>query len=136
MIDALAARADMRIAMILAATLAAAGCSSNKEKPAVVVDPNTFPADYKNQIASFLSTVLIDRSDYTNSLIGTPTLTQVGGNPHYIVCVQFNGHNQHRDKVAIYLGPSITQFIDAQPGECANANYQPFRELAAQLPAK
>jgi hypothetical protein len=130
-----ATRACVKIAMVLASLLAA-GCSNNSApKPAVPVD-NTFPADYKNQIASFLSTVLIDRADYANSLIGTPTLVQVGDAPHYIVCVQFNGHNQHRDKVAIYLGQSVTQFVDAQPGQCANANYQPFRELAAMVPGR
>jgi hypothetical protein len=77
---------------------------------------------------------LSDRADFRSSLIGAPVLEQVGAGQHYIVCVMLNGHNQHKEKVVIYLGPNINQFVDATPGQCANAAYQPFKELAALLP--
>src|ERR1700688_3561834 len=56
---------------------------------------------------------VIDRPHFRNSLIGAPMLKQVGAGEHYIVCVQLNGHNQHKEKVVIYLGTTINQFVDA-----------------------
>lgn len=119
------------MAMFFAA--AVAGCS-NTAKQAPIADSNVFPANYKDQIATYLSTILSDRADFRNSLIGTPVLKQIGGGQHYVVCVQLNGHNQHQEKVVIYLATGINQFVDAAPGQCADAAYQPFKELAVLLP--
>jgi hypothetical protein len=116
---------------LLLASLAIAGCS-NTPKPAA--DANVLPTDYRNQIATYLGQVVIDRADFRSSMIGAPVLKQVGASEHYIVCVMLNGHNQHKEKVVIYLGANINQFVDAAPGQCADAAYQPFKELAALLP--
>jgi hypothetical protein len=117
--------------VLLAASVAIAGCS-RAPKPAA--DANVMPTDYRNEIATYLGQVVTDRADFRNSLIGAPVLKQVGAGEHYIVCVQLNGRNQHKDKVAIYFGGNINQFVDATPGQCADAAYQPFKELAALLP--
>jgi hypothetical protein len=117
-------------ATLLLASVAIAGCST--PKPAV--DPNVMPTDYRNQIATYLSQLLTDRADFRLSLIGAPVLKPVGASEHYIVCVMLNGRNQHKEKVVIYLGPNINQFVDATPGQCADAAYQPFKELAALTP--
>ena len=119
----------VRIALLLA-SLAIAGCSTST--PAV--DPNVMPTDYRNQVATYLGQVVTDRADFRNSMIGAPVLKQVGASEHYIVCVMLNGRNEHKEKIVIYLGPNINQFIDAAPGQCADAAYQPFKELAALLP--
>ena len=116
---------------LLLASMAIAGCS-NAPKPAA--DANVMPTDYRNEIATYLGQVVTDRADFRNSMIGSPVLKQVGASEHYVVCVMLNGHNQHKEKVVIYLGANINQFIDATPGQCANAAYQPFKELAALLP--
>jgi hypothetical protein len=116
---------------LLLASLAIAGCS-NTPKPEA--EANVMPTDYRNQIATYLGQVVTDRADFRNSLVGSPVLKQVGASEHYIVCVMLNGHNQHKEKIVIYLGPNINQFIDAVPGQCADAAYQPFKELAALLP--
>ena len=116
---------------LLLCSIAIAGCS-NTPKPEV--DANVMPTDYRNQVATYLGQVVTDRADFRSSMIGSPVLKQVGANEHYIVCVMLNGHNQHKEKIAIYLGPNINQFIDATPGQCADAAYQPFKELAALLP--
>ncbi len=121
---------------VLLAAFAVAGCSSNTPKPAPITDPTVLPTDYRNQIATFLSTVLIDRGDFINSQISAPMLKQVGAGQHYVVCVLFSGRTEHREKVAIYLANTINQVVDAQPGQCADAAYQPFTELAALLPHK
>jgi hypothetical protein len=116
---------------LLLGSIAIAGCS-NTPKPEV--DANVMPTDYRNQVATYLGQVVTDRADFRSSMIGSPVLKQVGANEHYIVCVMLNGHNQHKEKIVIYLGPNINQFIDATPGQCADAAYQPFKELAALLP--
>ena len=118
---------------LLLASIATAGCS-NTPKPAAVAEANVLPTDYRNQVATYLGQVVTDRADFRNSLIGSPVLKPVGAGEHYIVCVQLNGHNQHKDKVVIYLGADINQFVDAAPAQCADAAYQPFKELAALLP--
>jgi hypothetical protein len=122
--------ACLKVALLLAA-VAIAGCS-NTPKPAA--DANVMPTDYRNQVATYLGQVVTDRADFRLSLIGPPVLKQVGASEHYIVCVMLNGHNQHKEKVVIYLGPNINQFIDAAPGQCADTAYQPFKELAALTP--
>jgi hypothetical protein len=119
-----------KVALLLA-SLAIAGCS-NTPKPAA--DANILPTDYRNQIATYLAQLLPDRADFRSSMIGTPVLKQVGAGEHYIVCVMLNGHNQHKENVVIYLGTNINQYVDATPGQCADAAYQPFKELAAMLP--
>jgi|HubBroStandDraft_1064217.scaffolds.fasta_scaffold107585_2 hypothetical protein len=118
---------------LLLTSLVIAGCSKTP-KPETATDPSLLPTDYRGQIATYLAQLLPDRADFRSSLIGTPVLEQVGAGQHYIVCVMLNGRNQHKEKVVIYLGAIINQFVDATPGQCANAAYQPFKELAALLP--
>ena len=118
---------------LLLTSLAIVGCSKTP-KPDTAADPTVLPTEYRGQIAAYLAQTLSDRADFRSSLIGAPVLEQVGAGQHYIVCVMLNGHNQHKEKVVIYLGPNINQFVDATPGQCANAAYQPFKELAALLP--
>ena len=105
------------------------GCSSSgKQEPAV--DTDVLPANYRSEIASYLSTMLTDNADFRNSLLAPPVLKQVGANQHYVACVQLNGHNQHKDKAVIYYAGNINQFVDATPEECGGAAYGPFPELA------
>ena len=117
---------------MLAALVAAAGCTGKKPPP--LANPDVPPTDYRNQIAAFLTTVLVDRADFINAQISAPALEQAGASQHYVVCVLFNGRNEHREKAVIYLAGNINQVVDAQPGQCASAAYQPFTELAAQVP--
>jgi hypothetical protein len=35
----------------------------------------------------------------------------------------------------VFLSGQMTQFIDATPEQCADAAYQPFKELDAAVPA-
>ena len=125
---------------ISAALLAAsvAGCSFNTQHPpAPVVDPNLMPQNYRKQIAIYLSTELPDRADFRGARIAPPALKPVGGEtPRYVVCVQFNGRSQIKNKMAIYLAGEITQFLDAAPEQCSDAVYQPFTELEQVGPDK
>lgn len=129
---------------MLLAALALAGCGAGHgfggakhDQPAEVVNANLYPANYRAQIATMLVTLLTNRSDF-NALIAPPMLKSVPDSPnqHYVVCLQFNEPEGPKTKVAVYLGGTPIQYVDATPGECDGAAYQPFTELAAELPHK
>ena len=117
-------------AMLL--SIALAGCTTKKAD--VVVDPNTYPANYRAQILEFLRQSLTSRPDFRGALIAPPVLKQVGDNPRYLVCVQLTGNGQIKNKVAIYFAGMISQFVDATADQCGDAAYQPFKELAGAMP--
>lgn len=132
---------------MLLAAFALAACSSGglpgfggakRNQQDVVVDPNLYPSNYRAQIATMLATLLTNRSDFVGTLIAPPVLKPVADspNPHYVVCLQFAGPPEHNTKVVIYLGGTPTQYVDATPEQCADAAYQPFTELQAELPHK
>ncbi len=134
------------IALLLAA-LALAGCGGGgglfggpkrNQPPPAAVDPNAYPANYRKQIATMLATLLTDRADFHGALIAEPALKPVAdsSNPHYVVCVQLNGHNRQRTKATIFLGGDATQFVDATPEQCAGVAYQSFTELELEAPSK
>jgi hypothetical protein len=124
----------------LAVTLAiaVAGCSLNTKVPqAPAVDPNLYPQNYRKVVAIFLSQQLLDRADFRGARISALALKPVGGeNPRYVVCLVFNGNAEIKNKMAIFLGGDITQFVDSTPVQCGDAVYQPFPELEQTLPEK
>jgi hypothetical protein len=121
-------------ALLALLSLCATGCSSATNKPNEVVNSDVYPSNYKNQIASFLQTVLTNNADFRTSLISPPVMRTVGQNQHYVVCVQLNGLNQHKEKAVVYFADSINQFVDATGDECSGAAYEPFTELARLAP--
>jgi hypothetical protein len=132
------ARAGLAIVL---ASIVAAGCSSGsslfggpKKDTGPAVDPNLYPTNYRNQIAQFLALTLQERADFRASFIAPPVLMPFGANQHYVVCVQLDGRNQHKDKAVVYLAGSINQYLDATPEQCANAPYEPFKELVPLTP--
>ena len=133
MIEGAMINARTAAAVLLVAV--AAGCSLMQKSPPIT-ETNVLPSDYKNQIASFLSTALIDRADFLNAQIGAPVLKEYGAGEHYVVCLLFAGRTQHREKIVIYLAGNINQVVDADAGRCAGTAYQPFPELAAMVPRK
>ena len=127
-------------AAFLAVTLAiaVAGCSFNTKRPqAPAVDPNLYPQNYRRDVAIFLSQQLLDRADFRGARIAPAVLKPVGGeSPRYVVCLVFNGHSEIKNKMAIFLGGEITQFVDSSPEQCGDAVYQPFTELEQTMPEK
>ena len=120
------------------AALTVGGCSGvggSKQAEAPPPDPNTFPANYRTQIATFLRQSMASRLDFRGAMIAAPALKPIGDNQRYVVCVQFNAKGQVTTKVALYLAGQITQFVDATAEQCAAAAYQPFKELEAATPA-
>jgi hypothetical protein len=98
-------------------------------------DPNVFPANYRSSLLAFLRQSLTNRSDFRGVMLSEPAIKPVGQSEHYVVCVQFNPQSKIKTKAAVYLSGQITQFVDAGPEQCADAAYQPFKELEAANPA-
>jgi hypothetical protein len=126
--------------VFLAVTLgiAVAGCSFNTQhSQAPTVDPNLYPQNYRRDVAIFLSQQLLDRADFRGARIAPVALKPVGGeSPRYVVCLVFNGRSEIKNKMVIFLGGEITQFVDSTPQQCGDAVYQPFTELEQTLPEK
>jgi hypothetical protein len=118
----------------LAAALAAAACAGTKTGPSIETVPP--PANYKGQVATFLRMMLIDREDFRGALISAPLLKPVGQNPHYIVCLRFNGRGERKDKMVVYLGQGISQYIEPTPEQCGDAVFEPYKDLEDLTPAK
>ena len=126
--------------IVLLSAIVLAGCGgfgSKRPEAAGPVDPNPYPASYRKEIVPLLTTTLTDRADFRGALIAEPQLKQLPQSalPHYVVCLQFNGRSQRKEKVVVFLAGVPNLFIDAPPGVCAGAPYQPFPELEAALPS-
>jgi hypothetical protein len=122
------------VVMLVAGALA--GCSGfSKNQPAAAPDPNLLPANYRGGLVTFLRQSLTNRSDFRGAMISEPALKPVGPSQHYVVCVQFNPQSTIKTKAAVYLSGQMTQFVDAAPEQCADAAYQPFKELEAANPS-
>ncbi len=123
-------RAGMILIMVAGAL---AGCSKNQQT--ATIDPNALPANYRTTLVAFLRQSLTNRADFHGVMISEPALKPVEGSQHYVVCVQFNPRSAIKTKAAVYLAGQMTQFIDATPEQCADASYQPFKELDAATPS-
>ena len=122
--------------VLMLAAGALAGCSGfGKPQQAATPDPNVFPANYRSSLLAFLRQSLTNRADFRGVMLSEPAIKPVGQSQHYVVCVQFNPQSKLKTKAAVYLSGQMTQFIDAAPEQCAEAAYQPFKELEAANPA-
>jgi hypothetical protein len=124
------------VMFLVMAAAALAGCSNfGKPQQAATPDPNLFPANYRSALVTFLRQSLTNKSDFRGGMISEPAIKTVGGSQRYVVCVQFNPQSAIKTKAAVYLSGQMTQFVDAAPDQCADAAYQPFRELDAAGPS-
>ena len=84
MLDLTIRRACALIAVLLLAS-GLGGCSGSslsdfsfgKEKPVPQVDPNLFPAEYKQELAAFMRTNLANPRQVRDAYVGTPALKPV-----------------------------------------------------------
>ena len=65
-------RATLASALALALALALAACSSDKKQPEE--NPNVFPADYKTEILTTMTTMLDNPTNVRNAYISDPIL--------------------------------------------------------------
>lgn len=106
--------------------IASTGCD-NKGREARV-DPNLFPTDYKSKIVKVLQTYLTDRSSTFGAAISPPVLKPFGADNRYVVCLRLSG-NKPGEKMAIFFGGQVNQFVDAAQDICKGAAYEAFPEL-------
>ena len=126
----------LRLFLVHVAAVALTGCGSSEYlgKPKEV-DPNIFPAKYKDEIVFNLKNSLIDPTNVKDAFISEPVLAPGSKDQRYTVCIRSNSRGYQReylgskDRIAYFYGGHLNQLIDAKPEQCANANYKPFPEL-------
>jgi hypothetical protein len=126
------AGSNKRSALLCVLSLALAACASNDKKEA---DSNIVPANYRQEILDTLTSTLPDPTNVRDAYITDPTLTAISKEPHYTVCVRYNGRNANheymgsKDRIGFFYGGHLNQLVDADQGQCAKAAYKPFPEL-------
>jgi hypothetical protein len=126
--------------LVAAVAVALAACSSDKKVPEE--NPNVFPADYKGEILTTMTTSLDDPTNIRNAYVSEPVLRAVGREERYVVCVRSDTRNAYReytgakDRIAIFYGGHINQLIEATKEQCGSAAYKPFPELEHLCQAK
>jgi hypothetical protein len=124
----------------LSLALALGACSGATSAPPPQIDPNIYPAKYRSQIADFMRTYLNNPTKVRDAYVSEPALKPVGGTNHYVVCVRYNPRDtQNRytgneDRIAVFWGGRVNQFLPGNPVLCANAAYQRFPEIEAMVP--
>jgi len=104
------------------------------------VDPNLFPADYKQELAAFMTTYLDNPRQVRDASIGTPVLRPIAGVARYVTCVRFNPRDHankyqgNREGMAIFLGGKVNQFLAADPQVCGGLAYQRYPEIESLVP--
>jgi hypothetical protein len=111
--------------------VALAGCSGDlhfpKEDPPI--DPNLAPTDYRDKLVLLLQTSVEDPTSVRDPYISEPALKPFGKESRYVVCVRYNDSQGPHEKMAVYFGGSVNQFVNAAAEQCGGADYQPFPEL-------
>ena len=122
-----------RVAGALAA-LALAGCSSfgigQSDPPPV--EANVFPADYKSGLMAFLRTNPFNLVGTREAAVSPPELKPFGNESRYVACLRVAAPDWRKEKMIVYYGGTINQFVDATE-LCKSAAYQPFPELPAMF---
>jgi len=116
-----------RLAPLLVALTACSGLGFGSKDEAV--DPNLFPEKYKSDLLSYVRASPADMLNVRDASISAPALRQFGTENRYFVCLRTVGPEARRDKLVVFFGGRINQFIDATTEQCGTAAYQPFPEL-------
>jgi hypothetical protein len=121
-----------------ALVLALGGCSSFNPPPANAVDPNVYPANYKGMVMTFLQTNAADIAGAVSAQLSPPALRSFGTESRYVACLNADGtdyrkQNWHKEKMFVFFGGEINQFVDATEEGCKGAAFAPFPELLTML---
>jgi hypothetical protein len=122
-----------RTAAIGMTTLALAGCSSfGMGQPDKPDEPNVFPAEYKAGLIAFLQNSPFGLVGAREAALSPPELKAFGNESRYVACLRVAGPDWRKDKMIVYFGGAINQFVDAGE-QCNAAAYQPYPELPAMF---
>src|SRR5215475_5300113 len=129
-----------KLCLLVAGVLVLSACSASKKEPEE--NPNVFPADYKSEILTTMTSSLEDPTNVRNAYISEPVLRSAGREERYVVCVRSDSRNAYReyagakDRIAFFYGGHLNQLIDATKEQCGSAVYKPFPELEHLCQAK
>ncbi len=118
---------------LLALALAACASFGGSQDAPKSVDPNLFPADYKATIMSFLQNDPFGLVGVRDAGLAAPELKPFGTESRYVVCMRATGQDWSKQKMIVFYGGTINQFIDATSEACGTAAYQPFPEIVTLL---
>jgi hypothetical protein len=111
---------------------ALAHCSSFSTAPPRV-DPNVFPPNYKASVMTFLRTSPYGLDGVISAELSPPVLKPFGTDSRYVGCMRAAGPSWRKEKMVVFYGGEINQFVDATEEACKDAAYTPFPELPAML---
>jgi hypothetical protein len=103
-------------------------------------DPNVLPNNHRQQVADFMRVFLVDPTKIRDAYISEPMLKPVGVSTHYVSCVRYNPRDSsgkyegNTERVALFLGGRLNQFLPATPEACRGAAYQRFPEAEVLVP--
>ena len=124
---------------------ALSGCSgtggSTRPTPApAAADPNVLPNNHREQVVDFMRVFLVDPVKVRDAYISDPALKPYGGSTHYASCVRYNPRDSNgqyegnTERVALFLGGRLNQFLPATPELCRGVVYQRFPEAEVMVP--
>jgi hypothetical protein len=112
--------------------LTLAHCSSFSTVPPRI-DPNLFPTNYKASVLTSLQTNPYGMVGAVSADLSPPLLKPFGTDSRYVACMRAAGPNWRKEKMIVFFGGEINQFVDATEEGCKGAAYVPFPELPAML---
>jgi hypothetical protein len=117
------------------------GCTGMGGSPAPPpTDPNVLPKNYKQTVADFMRLYLDDPVKIRDAYISEPMLRPVGASTHYVSCVRYNPRDStgryqgNTERMALFLGGRLNQFLPATPEACRGVVYQRFPEAEVLVP--
>ena len=127
--------------VLLVLALALGGCAGTGG-PATPppTDPNVLPKNHREQVADFMRTYLIDPVKVRDASISEPMLKPFSGATYYVSCVRYNPRDTGgryegiTERVALFLGGRLNQFLPANPELCRGVIYQRFPEAEVMVP--
>lgn len=133
-------RCVANLCLLSTVALALVACSSSKKEPDE--NPNLFPADYKNEILTTMTSTLENPTNVRDAYISDPVLRSAGKSERYVVCVRSDSRNVNnhytgtKDYIAFFYDGHLNQLIEATKEQCGSAAYKPFPELEKLCQAK
>lgn len=133
------------VAALLAGALALGACSSLNvfaDKQEAPVDPNLFPAGYKQEMLLTFTHDLVDATNIRDAEISDPVLRPTGQEQRYAVCMRANTRDFNRrytgvkERIGWFWGGHLNQLVPAEAGQCAGVVYKPWPELEKYCLAK
>jgi hypothetical protein len=123
--------------------LALGGCTGtggSTTPPPVPTEANVLPKNHRQQVVDFMRVYLVDPVKVRDAYISEPMLKPVGGTTHYVSCVRYNPrdvngrYEGNTERVALFLGGRLNQFLPSTPEFCRGVVYQRLPEAEAMVP--